>query len=128
MKGARLTEREKAVIDTLAGKVPIDVIQALTGRPITTIRSRARAINKSLEYFGKGGNAATGRKRNDLKLISRAKTLLNQQMRPVDVRRETGLASGVISRIASGHIHKDVEPQLVTKQGKNEDLISEVFR
>ncbi|AUR81175.1 hypothetical protein Ares1_0116 [Vibrio phage Ares1] len=128
MKGARLTEREKAIIDTLAGKVPIDVIQALTGRPITTIRSRARAIHKSLEYFGKGGSAETGRKRNDLKTISQAKALLNRNMRPVDVMRVTGLSSGVVSRIRSGHIHKDVEPQLINKKDTNKSLLSEVFR
>lgn len=126
-KHQKLTEREKAIIDTLAGKVPIDAIQALTGRPITTIRSRARSRGKSLEYFGKGGNATTGRKRNDLKTISRAKELLNQGLRHVEVRHATGLASGVISRIASGDIHKDVAPALIKPEDENEQLLNKVF-
>ena len=127
MKGARLTERERGIIDTLAGKVPIDVIQALTGRPITTIRSRARAVNKSLSYFGKGGDATTGRKRNDISVISLAKQLLNEGLRPVEVRKQTGLASGVVSGIVHGKIHKDVHPALIKPEDKNEKLLNKVF-
>ncbi|UHD87304.1 hypothetical protein [Vibrio phage D4] len=126
-KHQKLTEREKAIIDTLAGKVPIDVIQALTGRPITTIRSRARSKGRSLSYFGKGGDATTGRKRHDLEVISRAKTLLNKGWRAVDVRKETGLASGVISCIVHGKIHKDVPPALIKPENKTDKLLNKVF-
>ncbi|QNJ59161.1 hypothetical protein [Vibrio phage vB_ValS_PJ32] len=123
------SERETRIVGALAGKVPIQIIEILTGRGTTSIRNKAAALGKSLEYFGKGGDARLGRRRNPIEKIRKAKTMLNEGRTRAEIMEATGLASSVISNILMGMTHTEVEPQLtIKKECENIHLIGEVFR
>lgn len=128
MRRVRLSQRDKQIVDTLAGKVPVEVLQALTGRSRPTLNSRARKVGKSLKYYGKGGNVSKQRSNTDTAEISRVKTMLNEGIPPIDVCKATGLNPCIVYGIYSGELHRDIEPALRDLSTKPKNLIDQVFR
>lgn len=121
-------QRETDIIEALAGKVPINILVVLTGRSISSIRSKATQLNKSLSYYGQGGDVNLEKKRHPIEAISRAKHLINKGTPFTKITEETGVTSGVLSKIRDGEIHKNVKPEIITDRIKNLNLLSAVFR
>ncbi|AUR95976.1 hypothetical protein NVP1215B_058 [Vibrio phage 1.215.B._10N.222.54.F7] len=129
-EGSRVAfvQRETDIVEALAGKVPLNVLVVLTGRSMSSIRSKAKQLGKSLSYYGQGGDVKLEKKRHPIEAVSRAKQLLNEGLTFPKITEETGVTSGVLSKIREGEIHKDVKPDIVKRQIENIHLLSAVFR